>query len=101
MKYKEGDIVRLRDGRFVYLKHDEGHSIYGEDPWPGHFTALFYYEPMGIHCADWSIFGEDYNPEYKGAVKVEDHQVPAEFLAKVNKNREQMAESRTHRPIPA
>jgi hypothetical protein len=69
-KYKEGQILRLRDGRLVYLHHDEGsdNRLYKEEPkWPGHFTAYFYVPGTPITYADWSIFSEDYNPDYQGA----------------------------------
>ena len=83
-KYKEGDIVQLKDGRFVYLHlKDNNADIY---------TALFYAPAFGIDCADWGMFDPDMVPEYQGAVKVDgDHQVPDEFMARVVEKRSKAA----------
>jgi len=80
-KYKQGDVVKLKDGRFVYLHlKDKGADIY---------TALFYAPAFGINCADWATFRPDRIAEYQGAVKVADDQVPAEFMEKLKEYRDQ------------
>ena len=80
-KYKQGDVVKLKDGRFVYLHlKDKGADLY---------TALFYAPSFGINCADWATFRPNRIAEYQGAVKVADDQVPAEFMQKLEAHRNQ------------
>ena len=102
--YREGDIVRLRDGRFVYLHHDEGHPLpqYSEgEPLSGHYSALFYHPARGIGCADWALFSEDRDPQYQGAVLVSDDAVPQEFIDKIQDKRQEMSQHRHTSPLPA
>jgi len=110
-KYKEGQILRLRDGRLVYLHHDEGENrLYKEEPaWPGHFTAYFYVPGTPITYADWSIFGEDYNPDYQGAEilcdesSYDDVDLPSHFLDKCKEKRVEINKQRERKygPIEA
>ena len=99
-KYKEGDIVQLKDGRFVYLHHDEGsdNRLYkSEEKWPGHFSALFYAPAFGIDCADWGIFSETWNPEYKDPKVLSADEVeslPQEFLDKVLEKKQEISRQR-------
>jgi len=102
--YKEGDIVKLKDNRLVYLHHDESHPLpqYSEgDPLSGHYSALFYHPALGINRADWALFSENYNPAYRGAILVSDNEVPQEFLDKIQSKRQQMVEKRQKYPLPA
>ena len=101
--YKEGDIVKIADGRLVYLSHDEGHPLpewqeEGAAPWPGHYSALYYVPTMGIGYADWGLFNTQ---EHKVVAVLTDDQVPQELLKKIQADRQRIAASRQHHPIPA
>jgi hypothetical protein len=103
MKYKEGDIVRLADGRLVYLMHDEGHPLpqwaeEGAPPMRGYYSALYYLPAMGIDCADWGLFRTQ---DHTVTAVLTDDQVPPELLAKIQRQRQETAQSRLHHPIPA
>jgi len=103
MKYKEGDIVRLRDGRLVYLSHDEGNPLpewseEGAPPMPGYYSALYYVPAMGIGYADWGLFNTQ---QHKVVAVLTDDQVPEEMLAKIRSDRERMAQGRQSHPLPA
>ena len=101
--YKEGDIVRLSDGRLVYLMHDEGNPLpewseEGAPPMPGHYSALYYVPAMGVDYADWGLFNAQ---QHKVVATLNDEQVPEEMLAKIRSNRERITNSRPHHPLPA
>lgn len=99
--YKEGDIVKLRDGRLVYLHHDEGHPLprYSEgEPWPGHYSALYYVPAMGIRYADWGSFD---TAQHQVVQVLRDDQVPAELLAKIQTQRLEISQQRQTSPLPA
>ena len=103
MMYKEGDIVKIADGRLVYLSHDEGRPLpewqeEGAAPMPGYYSALYYVPTMGIGFADWGLFNTQ---EHKVVQVLKDDQVPEKLLKKIQADRERMAQGRQRHPLPA